>query len=113
MVRRANWGALLIGVAAMAMPAATIAASPNGPSLLIASPDMLGTRAIPIRADRFAESIRRAREDATSSPLLQRMVAPAASDAAAPEDGIRPGRRHEKHKVDFGCDRMGAARLLG
>jgi predicted transglutaminase-like cysteine proteinase len=79
MDRRANWGALLIGMAALAIPTATAAAPLNGPSLLIASPDMLGTRAIPIRADRFADSLRRAREDATSSPLLQRMVAPAAT----------------------------------
>jgi predicted transglutaminase-like cysteine proteinase len=79
MDRRANWGALLIGMAALAIPTATAAAPLNGPSLLIVSPDMLGTRAIPIRADRFADSLRRAREDATSSPLLQRMVAPAAT----------------------------------
>ena len=79
MDRRAIWGALLIGAAAMVMPTAVAAAASNGPSLLIASPDMLGTRAIPIRADRFAESLRRARADATSSPLLQRMVAPAAT----------------------------------
>jgi len=76
MDRRAIWGAL-IGMAAIATPTATSAGSLNGPSLLIASPDMLGTQAIPIRADRFAESLRRAREDATGSPLLQRMVAPA------------------------------------
>jgi len=76
---RAFWRSLLIGAGALATPGGIAAAAPNGTSLLIASPDMLGTRAIPIRADRFADSLRRAREDATRSPLLQRMVAPAAS----------------------------------
>ena len=79
MDRRANWGALLLGAAAMAMTTTAAAAPATGPSLLTASPDMLGTHAIPIRADRFGESLRRAREDATNSPLLQRMVAPAAT----------------------------------
>jgi predicted transglutaminase-like cysteine proteinase len=79
MDRRAILGALVAGAAAMAASPASAATPRNGPSLLIASPDMLGTRAIPIRADRFAESLKRAREDATGSPLLQRMVAPAAT----------------------------------
>jgi predicted transglutaminase-like cysteine proteinase len=78
MTIRAFWRPLL-AAAALATPAGLSAAPANGTSLLIASPDMLGTRAIPIRADRFADSLRRAREDATRSPLLQRMVAPAAS----------------------------------
>lgn len=42
-----------------------------------AAPALLGTNAIPIRADRFSESLRRAHEDASASPVLQRLIAPA------------------------------------
>ena len=40
-------------------------------------PTMLGTVALPIRAVRFADSWARAREDASASRALQRMIAPA------------------------------------
>ena len=43
------------------------------------APDMLGTIPLQIRADRFASEWRRAREDASWSPELQRLVAPARS----------------------------------
>jgi predicted transglutaminase-like cysteine proteinase len=74
-------GALLAGLAALALPAASAAApaSAKASSALGAAPDMLGTRAVPIRADRFSDSLKRAREDASASPVLQRMVAPARS----------------------------------
>jgi predicted transglutaminase-like cysteine proteinase len=74
-------GALLAGLAALALPAPSAAApaSAKASSALGAAPDMLGTRAVPIRADRFSDSLKRAREDASASPVLQRMVAPARS----------------------------------
>ena len=40
-------------------------------------PSMLGTIALPIRAARFAESWSRASADATRSPAVQQMIAPA------------------------------------
>lgn len=40
-------------------------------------PNMLGTIALPIRAARFAESWGRASTDATRSPAIQQMIAPA------------------------------------
>lgn len=44
-----------------------------------AAPNMLGTIALPIKADRFAESLKRAREDDSRSPALQALIAPARS----------------------------------
>src|SRR5687768_5633458 len=40
-------------------------------------PAMLGTAALPIRAARFAEGWSRAVQDASHSPALQRLIAPA------------------------------------
>jgi predicted transglutaminase-like cysteine proteinase len=81
MNRRAGFSALLIGVTAMASPAVAAGplprTTPNPPTFLMNGPDMLGTRAIMIRADRFSDSLKRAREDASTSPLLQQLVAPA------------------------------------
>ncbi|WP_155265459.1 transglutaminase-like cysteine peptidase [Sphingomonas segetis] len=80
MGQRTSCGALLIGIAVLACPAASAAAPPaaaRAPNLLATAPDMLGTRAVPIRADRFSDSLKRAREDASTSPLLQRLIAPA------------------------------------
>lgn len=44
---------------------------------LVSAPNLLGTVAQPIRADRFASSVRQAFADASGSPLLQRLIAPA------------------------------------
>jgi predicted transglutaminase-like cysteine proteinase len=72
--------ALLMGSVALASPtmaigqSATPVRTDDSP---IAGPDMLGTRAVPIRADRFSASLKRAREDASASPLLRRLIAPA------------------------------------
>jgi predicted transglutaminase-like cysteine proteinase len=78
---RAGFCALLMGVAAMASPAVAAGPlpriAPNPPTFLMNGPDMLGTHAIMIRADRFSDSLKRAREDASTSPLLQQLVAPA------------------------------------
>ena len=78
---RTCWRALLVGAAALALPTGAMAAPPFAPAqrttFLAAGPDMLGTRAVAIRADRFSDSLMRAREDASGSPLLQRLIAPA------------------------------------
>jgi predicted transglutaminase-like cysteine proteinase len=81
MIWRACFTGLLMGAAALASPAA--AAGPIGGSAATASsflangPDLLGTHAVMIRADRFSDSLKRAREDASASPLLQQLIAPA------------------------------------
>ena len=79
MDRRACWGAALVGLAVLASSAqaAPPAQATKRSMLLVAGPDMLGTRAIAIRADRFTDSLNRAREDASRSPLLQQLIAPA------------------------------------
>ena len=41
------------------------------------APDMLGTQAIPIRAERFVINLSRAREDDGRNPRLQQLIAPA------------------------------------
>jgi predicted transglutaminase-like cysteine proteinase len=82
MLCRAYLSALLIGAASLAVPAQAAGPSARSPapqSFLSRGPDMLGTRAVMIRADRFGESLKRAREDASSSPILQRLIAPARS----------------------------------
>lgn len=80
MVCRAFLSALLIGTGALALPAEAAGPAPHpasNSSFLPNGPDMLGTRAVMIRADRFSDSLKRAREDASASPLLQRLVSPA------------------------------------
>ena len=79
MDRRACWGAALVGLAALASSAqaAPPAQPPNRSMLAVTGPDMLGTRTLAIRADRFSDSLNRAREDASKSPLLQQLIAPA------------------------------------
>jgi predicted transglutaminase-like cysteine proteinase len=82
MDRGACWGVLLMGFTALAFPQPTFAQSyglTSAGKSYIAGPDMLGTHAVPIRADRFSDSLKRAREDATASPIMQRMIAPARS----------------------------------
>ena len=80
MDRRLRCSALLFCCTVAGTPA--VAAAPTVPSistLLASGPDMLGTRAVPIKADRFAVYLQRAREDASASPLLQQLIAPARS----------------------------------
>ena len=77
---RAGFSALIISVAAMASPAVAAGPLPRtipSPTFVLNGPDMLGTHAVMIRADRFSDSLKRAREDASTSPLLQELVAPA------------------------------------
>lgn len=83
MGRRAGWSAMLVGAIALISPQATNAQSigrqTSTDASFISGPNMLGTRAIPIRADRFSESLKRAREDASASPQMQQLIAPARS----------------------------------
>ena len=80
MDRLACCGALLMGLAALSSPSAaaaqTVSQARARPGLL-PGPELLGTFAVPIRADRFSDSLKRAREDASASPALQRLIAPA------------------------------------
>ena len=66
--------ALLAAVAALPSPCP---AAPSNAATDAPGPSILGTQAVPIRADRFADSLRRAREDASGSPVLQSLIAPA------------------------------------
>ena len=80
MGRRAGWSAMLVGAIALTSPQTGFAQSYGQTSAgtsFITGPNFLGTRAVPIRADRFADSLKRAREDATASPAMQRLIAPA------------------------------------
>jgi predicted transglutaminase-like cysteine proteinase len=70
-------GAALITCA----PFPALAAAANSSPIFVLgrapAPDILGTVALPIRADRFDASVHRAFADASGSPLLQRLIAPA------------------------------------
>lgn len=80
MLYRALASVLLVGAGLQSVPAA--AAEPSIRSsapqnFITRGPDMLGTRTVSIRADRFSDSLKRARQDATASPALQRLIGPA------------------------------------
>jgi predicted transglutaminase-like cysteine proteinase len=83
-MRRASTRAILAACALVAAPPALAAdsaelAARQQPVYVTAGlgPNMLGTVALPIRAVRFAESWSRARQDASASAELQRLIAPA------------------------------------
>ena len=83
-MRRILAGALCAAAAAIPVPAAadsTQDTRAGAPIIVTANvgPNMLGTIALPIRAARFADSWGRASADASGSPELQRMIAPARS----------------------------------
>lgn len=64
--------------AAATMPTQGLAQSRQSSSALLpAAPAMLDTSTVPIRAERFAVELGRARQDARSLPAIQRLVAPA------------------------------------
>ncbi|HEX5238656.1 MAG TPA: transglutaminase-like cysteine peptidase [Sphingomicrobium sp.] len=70
----------MIAASASSALAAPIAAqaNPNAKVLLATEgPNMLGTLALPIKATRFSAYLARARQDASASPMLQRLIAPA------------------------------------
>src|SRR4051794_37128936 len=79
-------GLALLLLAAPQFPG--LAAGANNPPLVrtpaasflsASGPSMLGTLAVPIKAERFGGSMQRALQDASSSPLLQRLITPARS----------------------------------
>jgi predicted transglutaminase-like cysteine proteinase len=74
-----SWCVLLLCAAlpSAGLMAADLRAARLQPASPMAGPDMLGTLAVPIRAERFDDSLKRAREDASRSPALQRMVSAA------------------------------------
>src|SRR6476661_1919992 len=78
-MKRLLRAAPLLVAAATTSPMAFAASPPAAASLLAAGPNMLGTQAVPISASRFSDSLRRAREDASASPALQRLIAQARS----------------------------------
>jgi predicted transglutaminase-like cysteine proteinase len=81
-MKRLSWIALLAGAMAyapQANAAAPFANIANLTSLSGAAPSLLGTSAVPIRAERFSDCLKRARADASASPKLQRLIAPARS----------------------------------
>lgn len=63
-------------IAALASHAPAIARERAAPSQAQPAPELFGTTAIPIRAQRFAAEWARARKDASWHPALQKLVAP-------------------------------------
>ncbi len=86
---RFHWGMLATAVILSCAPAPLLAADairPSAPSPLSAArafiapvpgPNILGTYAQPIRAARFTSSAQHAFADASASPLMQQLIAPA------------------------------------
>ena len=74
-------GAMLAGAAlALVATPANTQSNPRPratPALLPTAPSMLGTSAVPIRAERFMLELGRARQDGRTLPAIQRLVAPA------------------------------------
>ena len=73
-----------IAGAALALLTTQAAAEGNGrarvvPALLPAAPAILETSPVPIRAERFALELGRARQDSRALPAIQKLVAPARS----------------------------------
>jgi predicted transglutaminase-like cysteine proteinase len=78
-MKRLWWAALFAGAV---VPQPSAAAPPyasfsTAPAEYASGPDMLGTRTVAIRAERFSDCLKRARADASASPKLQRLIAPA------------------------------------
>jgi predicted transglutaminase-like cysteine proteinase len=75
---KATIAAVLCGGLALA-PAEAMAQGhqDRAPGLLPAAPAMLDTSTVPIRAERFAVELGRARQDGRALPAIQRLVAPA------------------------------------
>jgi predicted transglutaminase-like cysteine proteinase len=71
-----NCAPLQAQIQAQAAAAASLPIIVRAPHF-VQAPNVLGTVAQPIRADRFASSLRQAFADASTSPLLQRLIAPA------------------------------------
>ena len=95
-----RWTAIVAG--AMLIPAASAeadtleAARPQSPIYVIGTlgPNMLGTNTVPIRANRFTGSWAHAMQDASRSPVLQRLVAPARNLSRLQQIGYVQSRVH-------------------
>ena len=90
MQRRLIWAAPLLAVAAMVIPAASKAAVAAGSTIDAPGPDMLGTHAVPIRAERFSDSLRRAREDASEFADAAALDRPGSATSRRSANGVRP-----------------------
>ena len=79
MLRKPQWAVALLAAGAPLSwaVAAPAAAAPAYSFTAAQGPNMLGTVALPIKATRFAAYLARARQDASASPALQRLIAPA------------------------------------
>lgn len=80
------WRLSTIAVLLTAAPVSGLAAAASSSNIVrralpfvapAAAPNILGTIAQPIRADRFSASTQHAFADASASPLMQRLIAPA------------------------------------
>ena len=96
-----------IGEPAVAAPYPAV--SPTDIRQVTPAPDMLGTQAIPIRAERFVVNLTRAREDDSRNPRLQRLIAPARSDAEGAATGVHTESRPPPDRMDVGRDLVGPA----
>ncbi len=74
-------GTVVVGLACALLSTEALAEDMSrgrtGQALLPAAPAMLGTSAVPIRAERFTLELGRARQDGRTLPAIQRLVAPA------------------------------------
>ena len=92
--------ALLCAAMLAAGPAAAAGPVPRAPAqdaiYVVGSsgPDLLGTRTVAIRANRFTGSWAHAMQDASRSPLLQRLVAPARNLGRAQQIAYVQSRVH-------------------
>ena len=76
------WLTALLASPFVPQPAAAVAPYANlstDPTASPSGPDLLGMHAVPIRAARFSDCLKRARADASRSAKLQRMISPARS----------------------------------
>ena len=78
-----------------------------------ADPTCSGPARCPIRAERFSDSLRRAREDASGSPMLQRLIAPARQLPAVRQMAFVQSAVTSGIRWISDAHGMGPARLLG
>ena len=72
---RLSYVAALCAAVAMAPAEASAQSRPDrAPGMLPAAPAMLDTSTVPIRAERFAVELGRARQDGRSLPAIQKLV---------------------------------------
>jgi len=82
MLWHSRCGLALLIASVQLTPVLSAPVTPAAPAAMIvpfqaAGPNILGTVAVPIKAERFRENLNRARADASSSPVLQHLITPA------------------------------------